>query len=96
MSLGVESSLVSRTVKLTAVGCHHCEKSGFHCRVGIYEAMLIGPELRRMISEHDTADCMLQEATRLGMRTLHEEGLKLIQKGLTTVEEVLHVTSSNE
>lgn len=136
ISLGVEPSLISRTVNLTlaqrllrklcsrckrieqaplaelltlgfseqeagqvkthvAVGCPHCEKSGYRGRVGIYEALPIGHELRRMIAEHDTADSMLQEATRLGMRTLREEGLKVIQKGLTSVEEVLHVTASD-
>jgi len=96
LALGFTEQEASQTKTYVAVGCHHCEKSGFHGRVGIYEAMLIGSELRSMIAEHETADRMLKEATRLGMRTLREEGLRVIQKGLTTVEEVLHVTSSNE
>ena len=135
-SLGVEPSLISRTIKLTlaqrllrrlcsrckrveptplaellalgfteqeagqvktyvAVGCPHCEQTGYSGRIGIYEVMPIGSELRRMIAEHETADQLLREAIRLGMRTLRDEGLKIIQKGQTSVEEVLHVTSSD-
>ncbi len=74
-----------------ARGCLECRMTGFRGRAGIYEMMLLTPNLRRIIQ----ADCDLleltEQASRDGMKPLRISGAMKVAAGLTTIEEVLKV-----
>jgi type IV pilus assembly protein PilB len=72
-------------------GCVRCANTGFRGRIGLYEVMPISDGLRRMILERTSADELREQARSEGMRTLREDGLEKIRRGVTSVSEVLRV-----
>ncbi len=74
-----------------AAGCVRCAGSGYKGRIGIYELMPVSEQLRRMILERCSADDVREAARSEGMRTLREDGLEKIRRGVTSVSEVLRV-----
>ncbi len=73
-------------------GCRSCGGSGYRGRKGIFEIMPITDELRTHVTDRASNLTIRQTAVRSGMKSLREDGWRLIQQGLTTVEEVLRVT----
>lgn len=73
-------------------GCDNCNGTGYKGRMGIFEVLPIGNEIRELIMKRATARDIKDKAVALGMRTLREDGLQKVMKGITTVEEVLRVT----
>ena len=73
-------------------GCQSCGGSGYRGRKGIFEIMPITDELRTHVTDRASNLAIRQTAVRAGMKSLREDGWRLIQNGLTTVEEVLRVT----
>ena len=76
----------------SAVGCPHCQGTGYRGRLGIYELVDVTPEMQELVIASATAEKMREVATRQGGRTLREDGLLKAMAGLTTVEEVVRVT----
>ncbi len=79
-----------------AVGCRECRQTGFFDRHAIFEWMDTDEEIRRLILKNSSADQLRDAARRNGMRTLAEDGWRLVRLGITTVEEVLSVTTAKE
>jgi type II secretion system protein E len=79
-----------------AVGCRECRNTGYHGRRAIFEWMDSNAELRELILRSAPADTLRDVARRAGMRTLAEDGRRLIEAGLTTIDEVLSVTPAHE
>ncbi len=75
-----------------AVGCRECRQTGYHGRRAIFEWMDSSNEIRAMILKNCSSDQIAQAARRGGMRTLSEDGWRLVRMGVTTPEEVLRVT----
>jgi general secretion pathway protein E len=73
-------------------GCEHCFGAGYHGRVGIFELMELGEELRGMIMHNEDSTKIMACARRNGMRSLREDGWLKVGRGLTTPEEVTRVT----
>jgi type II secretion system protein E len=73
-----------------------CRETGFLGRRAIFEWMDTDNEIRELILKHVSSDIIRQAARRGGMRTLAEDGWRLVRLGLTTVEEVLSVTTAKE
>jgi type II secretion system protein E len=86
----------SDTVIYRATGCRECRNTGFHGRHAIFEWMDTDNEIRQLILDHTSSDRIRDAARRGGMRTLAEDGWRLVRNGLTTVEEVLSVTTEKE
>jgi len=73
-------------------GCDKCRGTGFRGRTGIYEVLVLDEGFRAELrARHDEAD-LRSIAVKHGMRTLREDGLRLILAGVTTPGEVLRVT----
>src|SRR5438477_7085110 len=79
-----------------SVGCRECRQTGFHGRHAIFEWMDSDNEIRQLILKNVSSDIIRDAARRAGMRTLAEDGWRLIRQGITTVEEVLSVTTAKE
>ena len=75
-----------------AVGCRECRQTGYFGRRAIFEWMDSNNEIRQMILKNSSADQLREAACRGGMRTLAEDGWRLLRLGVTTAEEVLRVT----
>src|SRR5215467_6067471 len=79
-----------------SVGCKECRQTGFFGRHAIFEWMDTDNEIRQLILKNGSTDLIRDAARKAGMRTLAEDGWRLVQMGITTVEEVLSVTTAKE
>lgn len=80
------------TVIYRPVGCAACRNTGYFGRHAIFEFMEITNEIRRMVLQNRSADELREVARAAGMRTLAEDGWRLVRQGITTPAEVLRVT----
>ena len=76
-------------------GCDNCSNTGYKGRVGLYEVMSIGDEIREMILSGASAYEIRQKALQLGMVSLRGSGLQKIRDGVTSAEEVMRETVEN-
>lgn len=70
-------------------GCGVCRNTGYIGRVGIFEVLVVEKKIQELITAKASADDIRKKAIELGMTTMLEDGLKKVQQGLTTIEEVL-------
>ena len=78
------------------VGCEQCGGTGYRGRAAIMEFLVMSDPLRRMVLKHADATELQAEAQKEGMDTMYEDGLRKAVAGLTTIEEVLRVTTQQE
>jgi general secretion pathway protein E/type IV pilus assembly protein PilB len=79
-----------------SVGCRECRATGFHGRHAIFEWMDTDDEIRQLVLKNASSDMVREAARRNGMRMLAEDGWRLVRAGITTVGEVLSVTTAKE
>ncbi len=73
-------------------GCDECNHTGFKGRIGIYEIMMMGYQLKTLIQRTYDSFQIKQEAIKLGMVTLRRDGIEKVLRGVTSIEEVIRVT----
>jgi type IV pilus assembly protein PilB len=73
-------------------GCEKCNNTGYKGRVGLYEVMEIGEELRELILIGASGLELRRKAVEEGMITLRRSGLHKVMEGVTTIEEVARET----
>jgi general secretion pathway protein E len=79
-----------------SVGCRECRNTGFYGRHAIFEWMDSDNEIRQLILKNASTDQIRDAARKAGMRTLADDGWRLVRMGITTVDEVLSVTTAKE
>lgn len=77
-------------------GCDLCHGSGYKGRTAIYEIMPMDDGLRDLVMKQASTAVLREESRRRGMRTLRESGLLAIYEGLTTIDEVVRETISED
>ena len=77
-------------------GCDVCHNSGYKGRTAVFEIMVMDDGLRDLIMKEASVAVLREEARRRGMKTLRESGLAAIYEGLTTIDEVVRETFSDE
>jgi type II secretory ATPase GspE/PulE/Tfp pilus assembly ATPase PilB-like protein len=77
-------------------GCDACAGSGYRGRTGIYELMVVSDELRARVVAGSPLDEIRALARSQGMVPLREDGWTKVCAGITTIEELLRVTSDDE
>jgi type IV pilus assembly protein PilB len=77
---------------MKGAGCDRCNSTGYKGRVGLYEVMEIGEELRELILVGASGLELRRKAIDEGMITLRRSGLRKVMDGVTTVEEVVRET----
>lgn len=75
------------------VGCSHCSGTGYRGRLAIIEFLKMTDPIRKLIMTHAEAGKIEKLAVEEGMQTLYENGLDKVLQGVTTLEEVMRVTS---
>jgi len=90
------SSEEAKTIKAyKGKGCMACSDTGYKGRVALYEVMLIKDNIKEAILQGASAMELRELGRKNGMQTLREAGLQKIREGMTTVEEVLRVTTGH-
>ncbi|MBN2505952.1 MAG: Flp pilus assembly complex ATPase component TadA [Verrucomicrobia bacterium] len=77
-------------------GCEQCRQLGYQGRLGIYEILIMSEQIRSHILHRAAASTIAQAAIKEGMRTLRVDGWRKVKARLTTIEEVLRVTQTEE
>ena len=72
-------------------GCLDCRMTGYMGRMGVYEMMVMTPDLRKAVSEETDLDQLRDRAYREGMKPLRISGAMKIAAGVTTIDEVMTV-----
>jgi type II secretory ATPase GspE/PulE/Tfp pilus assembly ATPase PilB-like protein len=72
-------------------GCKDCKQKGYRGRIGIFELIPIDDELRVLIANRAPEVRLLEKASSLGCRTMLEDGLDKIHRGLVSVKDVVTV-----
>ena len=96
LAFKVQAGIPANTTIYRSVGCRECRQTGFFGRHAIFEWMDSSNEIRQLILKNSSSDLIRDAAVRSGMRTLAEDGWRLVRQGITTVEEVLSVTTAKE
>jgi type II secretory ATPase GspE/PulE/Tfp pilus assembly ATPase PilB-like protein len=73
-------------------GCEHCNRTGYYGRAGIFEFMCTSPELKEAIHRKAPTHELRNIARSNGMTSLAEDGLRLANNQITTLEEVTRVS----
>ena len=74
-------------------GCPECYDSGYKGRIGIYETLAVTPELQQLIIKNPDRDELNNYIAKQGISTLFADGIKRVEEGMTTIEEVMRVVN---
>jgi general secretion pathway protein E len=91
-STGLHRFLVPGIPVYRAVGCPHCRQSGYAGRTGIHELLVLDDAMRRSILDGADAGTLHTQAIATGMLSLHDDGLRKVAAGITSLDELLRVT----
>lgn len=75
-------------------GCEECRGTGYRGRIGIFELLPINPELRELILQK-RSNAELKNAAQKTMITMHQDALQKAAEGVTSLEEILRVSSGD-
>lgn len=78
-----------------AVGCDRCRDTGFSGRFAIYEVVLLTEDMQDLIVKGADSRTLVEQSYKDGYVPLREYGWHKVLAGLTTLEEVISVTSSD-
>jgi general secretion pathway protein E len=74
------------------VGCEHCSHTGYKGRTGVYELMVADAAVQALIHNRAAESELFAAAQAAGLRSMREDGERLIREGVTSPEEVVRVT----
>ncbi|TAL05495.1 MAG: type II/IV secretion system protein, partial [Verrucomicrobia bacterium] len=95
-ALKAQLGIPVETTIYKSIGCRECRNTGFHGRRAIFEWMDSDNEIRQLVLRNASSDQIRDAARRAGMKTLADDGWRLVRAGVTTVDEVLSVTTAKE
>ena len=71
--------------------CPDCGGIGYKGRTGLFELMIVDDAIRRLVATAATTDAIRQAARAAGMQNFQAEGLLLVAKGVTSLQELMRV-----
>jgi len=107
MDMGVEPFLIASSIILVAAqrlcrvvckackgkGCEKCSSTGYYGRRAILEVLSVDDKVRELIIDRASVDDIRNYAISKGMKTLRQDAMEKQKQGITSMEEVLRVTS---
>jgi type IV pilus assembly protein PilB len=81
-------------VYFRGAGCEECRGTGYRGRIGIFELLAVGGELREMILQKQS-NARLKAAAQRTMITMHQDAMQKAAAGVTSLEEILRVSSGD-
>jgi type IV pilus assembly protein PilB len=89
---GFDADVAATLVPMRAVGCGRCRHTGYKGRVGLYEVMDVSDAIRDLVLAGAPVVDLRRAAVADGMITLRQSGLRKVQDGVTSLEEVARET----
>ena len=83
----------SNGVFYKGAGCPHCNSTGFQGRIGVYEFLELDKDLREILAVGDSSQFISAARKMTGFRSLSNVALKYATEGITTLDEVLRISS---
>jgi type II secretory ATPase GspE/PulE/Tfp pilus assembly ATPase PilB-like protein len=71
-----------------AKGCARCDRTGYKGRIGLYELLVADPAIKRLVQTRAPVSDIVAAAAAAGMRTLKQDGIDKVIRGLTDVQQV--------
>ena len=81
---------------MNGAGCAKCGDKGFRGRKGVFEIFVVNSELEEMIYHNVSIVELRKKAREMGMRSMRNDGFRKVLAGVTTLDEVLMVTTEEE
>lgn len=78
----------NESVYYKPIGCNSCNNTGYKGRIGVYELLVMNPELTTAIHDDDMTNFIDSAKRQKGFKTLAQGALELASQGITTLEEV--------
>ena len=75
------------------VGCESCRGTGYRGRIGLFELLVIDDACRDLVQSRGNASQIREAGLAAGMHLLATDGLLKIHQGVTTLDEVVRVTT---
>jgi general secretion pathway protein E len=94
--LPISKKDIENVVFYEPVGCDECLQTGYRGRIAIFEIMVMTQPIARLTIDLADTAVIQEQAVKDGMTLLVNDGLRKIKLGLTTIEEVLSVATSQE
>ncbi|MFI5341156.1 MAG: type IV-A pilus assembly ATPase PilB [Candidatus Methylomirabilales bacterium] len=95
VNIGFSPEEAVKITPLKGKGCMTCSDTGYKGRVALYEVMLIKENIKEAILQGASVMELRELGRKNGMRTLRESGLQKIREGMTSLEEIMRVTTGN-
>jgi type IV pilus assembly protein PilB len=92
---GMSEEDAGKAVPIKGRGCRNCSETGFRGRLAVYEVMTIHEELKEFILNGASSLDLKREAMRLGMQSLRQSALQKLSEGVTTLSEVVRVSTAD-
>lgn len=89
--IGITQNQIKNSIIYKSKGCEKCLNTGYKGRIGIFEIMTLGYKLKNLILKTYDSYRIKEEALRLDLVTLRQDGIQKVLNGITTIEEVLRV-----
>jgi general secretion pathway protein E len=89
--IGITQNQIKNSIIYKAKGCEKCLNTGYKGMIGIFEIMTLGYKLKNLILKTYDSYRIKEEALRLDLVTLRQDGIQKVLNGITTIEEVLRV-----
>ncbi|MBW4054998.1 MAG: type IV-A pilus assembly ATPase PilB [Proteobacteria bacterium] len=93
---GVPPDEASSYVCMRGTGCPACNNTGYKGRVGFYQVMPMREEIKELILNGANTAEIKRESMRIGIKTMRQSGLTKLKEGVTSFEEVLRTTVSDD
>jgi len=95
VAAGLPEEEAAAVVPVKGRGCRNCSETGFKGRFAVYEVMPLHDELKEFVLNGASALDLKREAMRLGMKSLRQSALSKLSEGMTTLGEVLRVSTAD-
>ncbi|MGA9779487.1 MAG: GspE/PulE family protein [Limisphaerales bacterium] len=93
--LGIDPASLNGAQLYRGRGCERCKNSGYSGRMAVIEAMTISDQIRKLIIARANTRELGKVAISQGMRTLRMVALDRAREGISTLEQVMVMTSSH-
>jgi type IV pilus assembly protein PilB len=93
--LGIDPAMLNGAQFFRGRGCERCKNSGYSGRLAVIEAMTISDQIRKLIIARANTRELGKVAISQGMRTLRMVALDRAREGVSTLEQVMVMTSAH-
>jgi type IV pilus assembly protein PilB len=94
--LGINEEQAADASFMKGTGCAKCGEKGYRGRKGVFEIFVVGSEIEEMIYNNVSIVELRTKAREMGMRSMRSDGFRKVLAGITTLDEVLMVTTEEE